>query len=313
MKILFIADPLDQFKIAKDSTYAMMKEAAERGHIIYTCCVDDISWQPESVWAQVLQINLQTDSQDWYKIIAQTGFSLSDFDVVLVRKDPPFDQNYLYLTYILERAEQLGARIFNAPRALRDHNEKLATTEFSDLMTPSLVSQNIAVLKRFHKEHQDVIFKPLDNMGGQGVFRITDNAMNLGSVLEMLTENGCKMIMAQRFIPAITEGDKRILLIAGQVVPYALARIAQAQEVRANLAAGGHGVAMPLTAKEQEFANYLAPILWQRGLLLVGLDVIGACLTEINVTSPTCMQEIYTQTGYNPALVLIEALEKIIG
>jgi glutathione synthase len=229
---------------------------------------------------------------------------------VLVRKDPPFNMEYIYATYLLELAEQRGARIVNRPAAIRSHNEKLAIAQFPQLIAPTLVTSDAARLRAFHDEHRDVILKPLDGMGGAGIFRVKDDGLNLGSIIETLTGNGANTIMVQRFIPEITQGDKRILLIGGEVVPYSLARIPQGSEVRGNLAAGGLGVAQPLSARDREIAETLAPVLSQRGLLLVGLDVIGDYMTEINVTSPTCFQEIKQQTGFDVAAMFVDALEK---
>jgi glutathione synthase len=234
---------------------------------------------------------------------------LDAFDAVIQRKDPPFDMEYVYGTYLLELAERQGARVFNKPSAIRDHNEKLSIAQFPQFTAPTLVSSSAERLREFHRQHRDVIFKPLDGMGGAGIFRVGDDGMNLGSVIETLTGNGARTIMAQRYIPDIVKGDKRILLIDGKPVPFALARIPQAGEVRGNLAAGGTGVAQPLSQRDREIAESLGPILAARGLLLVGLDVIGDNLTEVNVTSPTCFQEITQQTGFQVAAMLIDAVE----
>ena len=225
-----------------------------------------------------------------------------------MRKDPPFDAEYLYATHLLQQAEREGARVLNSPQALRDHSEKLALMEFAQFAAPTLVARDMQALRDFHAQHRDVIFKPLDGMGGAGIFRVGADGLNLGSVIEQLSHNGTQTIMAQRYLPAIAEGDKRVLLIGGQVVPYALARIPQDGEVRGNLAAGGRGVAMELSVREREVAEYLAPILYARGLHLVGLDMIGGMLTEINVTSPTCFVEISQQTGLNVAALMMDAL-----
>ncbi len=219
---------------------------------------------------------------------------------------------YVYTTYLLELAEQQGARVFNRPRAVRDHNEKLAIAQFPQFISPTIVTRDAARLRAFHDEHQDVIFKPLDGMGGTGIFRVRDDALNLGAIIETLTHNGRCTIMAQRFIPAIVDGDKRILLIGDQVVPFCLARIPQGNEVRGNLAAGGLGVARPITARDREIGETLAPVLSSRGLLLVGLDAIGDYMTEVNITSPTCFQEIKQQTGFDVTAMFIDALEKAV-
>ena len=226
-----------------------------------------------------------------------------------MRKDPPFDSEYFYSTHLLEQAEREGARVFNRPRSLRDHPEKLAIMEFAEFIGPTLVTRDADDIRRFHAEHRDIILKPLDGMGGMGIFRVRDDALNLGSIIETLNKYGAQTVMVQRFLPEIAQGDKRILLIGGEPVPYCLARIPQGTEVRGNLAAGGKGVAQPLSARDRQIAEAVAPVLAQRGLLLVGLDVIGDCITEINVTSPTGFQEITKQTGYNVAQRFVDALE----
>ena len=319
MKLLFIADPLGDFKIYKDSTYAMMQEAQARGWSVAACELHDLHWQAgQGVTAQSKTIAITPDSiaaqaaltaqNPWFSIKNEARVALKDFDAVLMRKDPPFDAEYLYATHVLQQAEREGARVCNRPQALRDHSEKLALMEFAQFAAPTLVARDMQALRDFHAQHGDVIFKPLDGMGGAGIFRVAADGLNLGSVVEQLTQNGTQSIMAQRYLPAITEGDKRVLLIGGQVLPYALARIPQGGEVRGNLAAGGRGVAMELTPQEREIAEFLAPILYARGLHLVGLDMIGGYLTEINVTSPTCFVEITEQKGLNVAALMMDAL-----
>ncbi|MNT23457.1 Glutathione synthetase [compost metagenome] len=235
--------------------------------------------------------------------------ALADFDAVLMRKDPPFDSEYFYATHLLEQAERDGARVFNKPRALRDHPEKLAIMEFPQFIGPTLVTREAEDIKRFHGEHQDIILKPLDGMGGMGIFRVGPDGLSLGSITETLNRNGAQSVMVQKFLPEIVEGDKRVLIIGGKPVPFCLARIPQGTEVRGNLAAGGKGVARPLSTRDWEIGNALGPVLQQRGLLLAGVDVIGDCVTEINVTSPTCFQEIFDQTGCDVAHLFIDALE----
>jgi len=310
MKIAFLADPLSGFKIYKDSTFAMMREAAARGHGIVAFEQRDMALSDGVVTANVAAIELTGEADDWYRVGRQASVPLSEFDAVIMRKDPPFDMEYVYATQLLELAESQGARVFNKPSAIRDHNEKLAIAQFSRFTAPTLVSSDQARLRAFHALHGDVIFKPLDGMGGAGIFRIKEDAMNLGSVIEMLSVLGTRTIMAQKYIPAIVHGDKRILVIDGKPVPFALARIPQGGEVRGNLAAGGVGVAQPLSARDLEIAEAIGPILAKRGLLLVGLDVIGDFLTEVNVTSPTCFQEITDQTGFDVAAMFIDALER---
>jgi glutathione synthase len=230
-----------------------------------------------------------------------------------MRKDPPFDSEFFYATHLLEQAEREGARVFNKPRALRDHPEKLAILEFPQFIGPTLVTRDADTVRAFHAEHRDIILKPLDGMGGMGIFRVKDDGLNLGSIIETLNKDGAQTLMVQKFLPAISEGDKRVLVIGGKPVPYCLARIPQGGEVRGNLAAGGKGVAQALTNADRAIAEALGPILAARGLLLVGLDVIGDSLTEINVTSPTCFQEIADQTGFDVASMFADALETSIS
>ncbi|MFA9275732.1 MAG: glutathione synthase [Candidatus Aquirickettsiella gammari] len=310
MKIAFLTDPLAQFKTYKDSTYAMMVEAAKRGHRIFAFGPADMALNAGVVSASVQEIKLTGDADQWYQLGELHEQNLHEFDAVLQRKDPPFDMEYIYATYLLDIAERQGARVFNKPSAIRDHNEKLSIAQFSQFTAPTLVTRNEQKIRAFFEQHRDIILKPLDGMGGAGIFRVREDGMNLGAVIETLTDNQRRTIMVQKYIPEIVQGDKRILLIDGNVVPYVLARIPQNGEVRGNLAAGGIGVAQKLSERDLEIAQTLAPILSERGLLLVGLDVIGNYLTEVNVTSPTCFQEIFQQTGVNVAAMFIDALEK---
>lgn len=310
MKIAFLTDPLAQFKTYKDSTYAMMVEAARRGHRLFAFGPEDMALTAGVVSATVQEIKLTGEQEKWYQIEPAYDAHLHEFDAVLQRKDPPFDMEYIYATYLLDIAERQGAKVFNKPSAIRDHNEKLSIAQFPQFTTPTLVTRNEQKIRTFFAQHKDIILKPLDGMGGAGIFRVREDGMNLGSVIETLTDNQRRTIMVQKYIPEIASGDKRILLIDGNVVPYALARIPQNGEVRGNLAAGGVGVAQKLSERDLEIAQTLAPILSERGLLLVGLDVIGNYLTEVNVTSPTCFQEIFQQTGVNVAVMFIDALER---
>jgi glutathione synthase len=311
MKILVIADPLETFKTYKDSTFAMMREAVQRGHTLWACEQRQIVWQRGArVTARAAtQIAITTDTEHWFTVQATQDLTLADADAVLMRKDPPFDAEYFYATHLLQQAEREGARVFNRAAALRDHPEKLAILEFPQFIAPTLVTSDPQALRAFHAEHRDVIFKPLDGMGGMGIFRVKDDGLNLGGIIETLNKFGAQTVMAQKHLPAIAQGDKRILVIGGEPVPYCLARIPQGGEVRGNLAAGGKGVAQPLLARDLEIAQTLGPVLAARGLLLVGLDVIGDCLTEINVTSPTCFQEITEQAGFDVAARFVDALE----
>ena len=312
MRILFVVDPLVSFKIYKDTTFAMMREAQRRGHAVLSCEPRDVQWRSGGrVTARVQHLRLTGDPAAWFEVTAtDDALALADVDAVLMRKDPPFDSEYFYATHLLEQAEREGARVFNRPRALRDHPEKLALMEFARYASPTLVTRDADAVRAFHAEHGDIILKPLDGMGGMGIFRVKADGLNLGGIIETLNRDGAQTVMVQKFIPAIAQGDKRVLVIGGEPVPFCLARIPQGGEVRGNLAAGGKGVAQPLSARDREIAEALGPVLFQRGLLLVGLDVIGDCLTEVNVTSPTCFQEITDQTGFDVAAMFISALER---
>ena len=310
MKLLFVADPLESFKTYKDTTFAMMREAQKRGHTITACEPQDIRWlHGEGVTAQVRDIRLTGAADAWSETTGTRRVALKTFDAIVMRKDPPFDSEYFYSTHLLGQAEREGARVFNSPAALRDHPEKLAILEFPQFTAPTLVTRSEADIREFHASHGDIILKPLDGMGGMGIFKVGADGLNLGAIIETLNQGGATSVMVQKYLPQIKEGDKRVLLIGGQPVPFALARIPQGSEVRGNLAAGGKGVAMPITEREREIAEALGPILIARGLLLVGLDVIGGHLTEINVTSPTCFQEISDQTGFDVPAMFIDALE----
>lgn len=293
----------------------MMREAASRGHQLFSMQQGDLAWKSgETVgFARALELTAQADGHHWYRAEEPKETPLQEFSVVLMRKDPPFDMEYVYSTYLLELAERRGARVVNSPRAVRDHNEKLAIAKFPQFTVPTLVTRQEYLIRDFLAEYGDIVLKPLDGMGGASVFRIHSADHNISVILETLTHYGTRTIMAQRYIPEITQGDKRILLIAGEPVPYALARIPKAGESRGNLNVGGTGVAQPLTRRDREIAEALGPALYDKGLMLVGLDVIGNYLTEINVTSPTCMREIADQTGFNAAGMMMDALEKMLN
>ncbi len=311
MNLLFVADPLESFKPYKDSTFAMMREAAGRGHGLWACEPAQLHWQRGApVRARVRGLRLTGTLDDWFEDSDAEQRALADFDAVLMRKDPPFDSEYFYATHLLQRAEADGARVFNSPRALRDHPEKLAILEFPQFIGPTLVTRCADDVRAFHAEQGDIILKPLDGMGGMGIFRVGADGLNLGSITETLNRHGAQTLMVQRYLPEIVQGDKRILVIGGEPVPFSLARIPQGSEIRGNLAAGGLGRAQPLSTRDHEIATALGPVLARRGLLLVGLDVIGDCLTEINVTSPTCFQEIQQQTGFDVAGMFVDALER---
>jgi glutathione synthase len=310
MDLLFVADPLESFKIYKDTTFTMMREAQKRGHRVFACEPQHIGWQRGGkVEADIKAITLTGEPTEWFKVDSASRLPLAGFGAIVMRKDPPFDSEFFYATHLLEQAEREGAKVFNKPRALRDHPEKLAILEFPEFIGPTLVTRDADAIKRFHAEHHDIILKPLDGMGGMGIFRVKEDGLNLGSITETLNKGGAETVMVQKFLPAIAQGDKRVLVIGGKPVPYCLARIPQGGEVRGNLAAGGKGVAQPLSERDRAIAEALGPILAARGLLLVGLDVIGDSLTEINVTSPTCFREITDQTGFDVAAMFIDALE----
>lgn len=311
MKLAIILDPLESIKTYKDSTYAVMRAAHARGHEIYVMEQHEMVLRDGAVTGFVRKLDLVDDELHWHTLEAPAWRALSDFDVTLMRKDPPFDMEYIYSTYLLELAEEQGARIFNRPAAIRDFNEKLSTAKFPEFMPPTLVTRQEALIREFIEKHGDIILKPLDAMGGSSVFRIQRNDPNLNVIIETMTQLGARTVMAQRYIPEISLGDKRILLIDGEPVPYALARIPKAGETRGNLAAGGKGVAQPLSERDKEIAAVLGPRLKEAGLFLVGLDVIGDWLTEINVTSPTGMQEIASQTGFDVAGMFVDALERV--
>ena len=310
MKLAFVLDPLDSIKTYKDSSYAMMQEATSRGHTLSSLQQEDLVLRDGKVLGYARDLELTSNPKQWYRAGERAPMALDGFDAVLMRKDPPFDMEYIYSTYLLELAERQGAWVINNPRAVRDHNEKLAIARFSKFTVPTLVTREEALIRDFLAEFGDIVVKPLDGMGGTSVFRLHRKDHNIGVVIETVTHYGRRTVMAQKFIPEIAKGDKRVLIIDGEPVPYSLARIPKQGETRGNLAAGGTGIAQPLTERDLEIARALGPELKAAGLLLVGLDVIGDYLTEVNVTSPTCMREIADQTGFNVAAMMIDAIEK---
>jgi glutathione synthetase, prokaryotic len=310
MKLALVLDPLDSLKAYKDTSVAIMAEAQARGHALYALLQEDLALKGGRVAGESRPLALTGDDHDWHRAGAAAETPLDAFDAVLMRKDPPFDSEYLYSTLLLELAEAQGANVFNRPAALRDFNEKLAIAKFPSFTAPTLVTRKPELIREFLAEQGDIILKPLDAMGGSGVFRVRRDDPNLNVIIETLTRLGTRTIMAQRYIPEIAAGDKRILLIDGEPVPYALARIPKEGETRGNLAAGGKGVAQPLSERDREIAAALGPALREKGLFFVGLDVIGHWLTEINVTSPTGMVEIAAQTDCRPAALFMDALER---
>ncbi|MHB8353587.1 MAG: glutathione synthase [Burkholderiales bacterium] len=312
MDIVFIVDPLASLNPDKDSSIEMMHAAARRGHALFAIESGELHLKENQIWARAWPLTL-TEVPSWYHCGEPVQRPLHDFGAVMMRKDPPFDMEYVFATYLLELAEQQGAQVFNRPQALRDFNEKLSTARFPELTPPLMVSRHQQTLREFIREQGDVILKPLDGMGGSEIFRVQPLDPNLGVILETMTRHNQRTIMAQRYLPAITQGDKRVLVVDGKPMPYCLARMPAPGETRGNLAAGGSGHAQPLSERDLVIAKTVAPVLKQAGLLLVGLDIIGDYLTEINVTSPTCMREIRDQTGWDTAGAVIEALERAVS
>lgn len=313
MDLAFIVDPLPELKAYKDSTVAMMRAAQARGHRPFAVLQPDVWLDTDTVQCAARALRVSDDDDDWYVAGERAVRALPEFGAVLMRKDPPFDMEYLYSTQVLELAQQAGARVFNDPRAIRDNNEKLSIAKFPDLIVPTLVTRQEERLREFVAAQRDVILKPLDAMGGASIFRVREGDPNLNVIIETMIRFGEKSVMAQRFIPEIADGDKRVLLIAGEPVPYSLARIPKAGETRGNLAAGARGVAQPLSARDREIAEAVAPVLHAEGLLLVGIDIIGDFLTEVNVTSPTCFREITDQTGFDVPGMFVDALEAAVA
>ena len=314
MNILFIADDMATFKVYKDTTYVMMREAAKRGHRLFHCFSQDLHIANGLVQTQARAFDFLGAKDDhdhaWFDLQAAQTVALKDFSAVIMRTDPPFNMQYLYATQLLTLAAEQGASVLNSGQAMRDFNEKLAILNFSQFTTPTLVTTSDMQVREFLAEHGDIIVKPLDGMGGMGIFRLRPDDANIGSILETLMLNNTRTIMAQRYIPEIVHGDKRVLVINGKPLPYALARIPQNGETRGNLAAGGKGVAQDMSARDMEIAETLAPELMRRGIVLAGLDIIGDCLTEVNVTSPTGFQEIMKQKGLDVAALFIDAVEE---
>lgn len=309
LNILVVMDPIETVNYKKDSTLAMLWSASDRGHSLGYCQIHDLWLDEGELKVDAQGVTVRRNPENFYSLQEKVTHPITDYDVILMRKDPPFNMRFLYSTYMLDHAKAAGVLVVNDPQSIRDCNEKLFATWFSDLMSPTIVTSKQSHIRQFISEHRDVIVKPLDGMGGTGIFRLTDNSPNIGSTLEILTELETLPIMAQRYLPEIKEGDKRILIVDGEIVPFSLARIPTKGETRGNLAAGGRGVAMPVTDNEMEVAKTVAPIVKEKGLMFVGLDVIGNKITEINVTSPTCIREINDQCGTDIATDLIVAIE----
>lgn len=309
IKLGIVMDPIADINIKKDSSFAMLMAAQQRGYELFYMEMQDLSLHEGRAYAASRPLKVQQDPDNWFELGAESNHLLSDLDVVLMRKDPPFDTEFIYATYILERAEDEGTLIVNKPQSLRDANEKLYTAWFNEFTPTTLVSRRKDKLRAFHQEHKDVILKPLDGMGGASIFRLTEHDKNVSVIIETLTEHESRYCMAQKFIPEITDGDKRILVIDGEPVPYCLARIPASGETRGNIAAGGRGEARPLSDSDWKIARTVGPTLKEKGLIFVGLDVIGDKLTEINVTSPTCIREIEAAFDVDITGMLMDAIE----
>jgi glutathione synthase len=291
----------------------MMRAAQKRGHAVWVCEQPSLHWLEGRVAAAAERISLADNDEDWYRGHETETRALADFDAVLMRKDPPFDLEYVVSTWLLSAAVREGARVFNAPDAIRDHNEKLAIAEFARFTAPTLVSREPGRIQAFIDAERDVVVKRLDVMGGENVFRVRVDDPNRNVIVETISQGGARSVMAQRYIPEIAQGDKRVILIDGKAVPHCLARIPKAGDARGNLAQGARGVAQPLSERHKEIAAAVGPVVAKRGLLVVGLDVIGDYLTEVNVTSPTCFREIQDQTGFDVSGMFLDALEQRIS
>ena len=309
LSVAVLMDPIRAITIAKDSTFAMLLEATRRGHALLYMEQGDLALRDGEAWARLRPLTVKEDPAGWFTLGDPTWRPLAEVDIVLARKDPPVDAQFIYDTMVLERAQRAGCKVVNDPRSLRDCNEKLFALDFPQCIAPTLVSRDAGELRRFVAEHGEAVLKPLDGMGGRGIFRVKHGDSNLNSMLETLLDGAHHFAIAQKYIPEITAGDKRILLIDGEPVPYALARIPQGDEFRGNLAAGGRGEGIPLSDRDRWIAAQVGPELVRRGLRFVGLDVIGDYLTEINVTSPTCIRELDAQFGINIAGLMFDAIE----
>lgn len=313
IKLGIVMDPISEVKVAKDSSMAMMLEAQQRGYEIYYMEMQDLYLDGGQARASTQKIKVYDDVNHWYELSDKQDMPLSDLDAILMRKDPPFDTEFIYATYMLERAEVEGTLIVNKPQSLRDCNEKLFTAWFADLTPRTLVTRNDTQIRSFHNELKDIIIKPLDGMGGSSIFRIKEEDANVGVIIETLTNHGQQYAMVQEYMPEIVDGDKRVLIVNGEPMPYCLARIPAQGETRGNLAAGGRGVARPLSPSDKLIAETIAPELKKRGLFFVGLDIIGDKVTEINVTSPTCIREIEAAYPINISGKLMDAIEENIN
>ncbi|MGI2171350.1 glutathione synthase [Shewanella sp. MF05960] len=313
IKLGIVMDPISDINIKKDSSFAMLLAAQSRGYQLFYMEMHDLAMVNGKAMANMRPLSVKQDANDWFTLGDAVDTPLADLDVVLMRKDPPFDTEFIYATYMLERAEEEGVLIVNKPQSLRDANEKLFTAWFSEFTPETIVTRDAKRIRAFHQLKQDIILKPLDGMGGTSIFRVKKDDPNVGVIIETLTSYGQQYAMAQAFIPEITQGDKRILVVDGEPVPFALARIPMKGETRGNLAAGGSGVAQPLSESDWKIARAIGPELKKRGLIFVGLDVIGDKLTEINVTSPTCIKEIEAAFDVDITGMLMDAIEARIN
>ncbi|WMC11800.1 glutathione synthase [Oceanimonas pelagia] len=310
IKLGIVMDPIQSINIKKDTSFAMLLEAQRRGYELWYMEMSDLSLRDGEAYGSMTRLSVREDASQWYTLAEPELNPLHSLDVILMRKDPPFDTEFIYATYLLERAEGEGVLIVNKPQSLRDANEKLYTAWFAEHTPSTLVTRKAADIRAFHAEHKDIIMKPLDGMGGASIFRVKEDDPNLGVIIETLTEHGSRYCMVQTYLPAIKDGDKRVLVVDGEPVPYCLARIPQGGETRGNLAAGGRGEARPLSDSDRRIAEALGPVLKRKGLIFVGLDIIGDKLTEVNVTSPTCVREIEAAFPVNITGMLMDAIEK---
>jgi glutathione synthase len=312
LQLGIVMDPIGAINIKKDTSFAMLLEAQARGHVLWYMELNDLYLRDGRTYAHMRKLEVVRDANGWFRFLDEQDVPLDELDAVLMRKDPPFDQEYIYATYLLECAESRGLLVVNKPRSLRDANEKLFTSWFSHCCAPTLVAREASRFRAFLQEQGEIVLKPLDGMGGASIFRVGQNDPNISVILETMTQHNSRFAMAQRYLPEIVEGDKRILVINGEAVPYCLARIPQLGESRGNLAAGGRGEGRELTARDRWIVEQVGPTLREKGLLFVGLDVIGEYLTEINVTSPTCVQELDKQFGLNISALLFDQIEAIV-
>lgn len=312
-KLGIVMDPIAAINIKKDTSFAMLREAQRRGYDIQYMEMADLYLDNGKPMASMRHLTVHNDPANWYEFGVQRQACLAELDVILMRKDPPVDQEFIYATQMLELAEQAGTLVVNKPQSLRDCNEKLFTAWFPELTPPTLVTRQASLIKQFHQQHGDIICKPLDGMGGSAIFRIKEDGNNLGVVIETLTALGKRYAMVQRYLPEIKDGDKRVLIVDGEVIPYALARLPSQGETRGNLAAGGTGRPQPLSESDKALAETIAPTLVEKGLMFVGLDIIGDRVTEINVTSPTCVREIEANFPISITGKLFDAIERRLG